>query len=565
VPTRTSGWRSQRRPADSLSNTGNKKPSAGTVVAVEPLAATAGGGILARGGNAADAALAAAFVQGVVNPIACGVGGGLHAIFYEAASGKITTLDAGGCAPKAAHDRLWEPAGNWMTQFRVVGEANRWGYQASTVPGFVRGAGAIFDRFGSGQMKWGELVESAITFAANGFVVSPFLYKEWMPNQYSNGFLGDGPKTLGYTEEGKRIFLGPNGEVPAIGATLVQSDYAATLGRIAEQGPDEFYLGSTARALVDDFQAHAGLLTDDDLTSFKARFEEPLASTFNGLALYAETAPTLGPTFFEMMNVIEEWDLLELGWNTPRYLDKLARAMHVAFRDRAEVIGDPDFVPVPLERLMSKDYAADLRAGIDRQTAAEPAPGQVASTARGHTTHVTAVDAAGNAACITHSIGSGSGVINPGLGFMNNNHMIMFDPRPGHPNSIASGKRPNGGGDGLLVFREGKLVLAIGSPAGGRKATAIAQILANVFVFGMKIQEAVSAERIHSEDQPQTLILEPGFTSELALALAARGYAIEIDAYTARVAAVSRDPSTGRLQPGCDPRCDAGYSAPSLH
>jgi gamma-glutamyltranspeptidase/glutathione hydrolase len=142
--------------------------------------------------------------------------------------------------------------------------------------------------------------------------------------------------------------------------------------------------------------------------------------------------------------------------------------------------------------------------------------------------------------------------------------MIMFDPRPGHPNSIASWKRPNGGGDGLLVFRDGELVLAIGSPAGGRKATAIAQIVANVFVFGMGIQEAVAAERIHSEDQPRTLILEPGFTSELALALAARGYAIEIDAYTARVAAVQRDPGDGRLRPGCDPRCSAGYSEPEL-
>jgi gamma-glutamyltranspeptidase/glutathione hydrolase len=148
---------------------------------------------------------------------------------------------------------------------------------------------------------------------------------------------------------------------------------------------------------------------------------------------------------------------------------------------------------------------------------------------------------------------------------MNNNHMIMFDPRPGHPNSIASRKRPNGGGDGLLVFRDGKLVLAIGSPAGGRKATAIAQIVCNVFVFGMGIQEAVAAERIHSEDQPQTLILEPTFTPDLSLALAARGYKIEIDSYTARVAAVQRDPVTGELSPGCDPRCNAGFSAASLN
>lgn len=532
------------------------------VAAVEPLAATAGGQILAQGGNAADAAVAAAFAQGVVNPIACGIGGGLHAIYYDATSGESTTIDAGGVAPKAAHDQLWEAAGNWMTQFRVVGEANRWGYQASTVPTFVRGAEAIYREFGSGRVTWREVLEPAIVLASDGFVVSPFLYKEWMPNQYSNGFLGDGPKTLGYTDAGREIFLTDRGEVPRIGATLVQTDYARTLERIANDGADEFYEGLTGRTLVKDFQANGGLLSHEDLSAAAARLEQPLTSTFRGLELHAESAPTLGPTFFEMMNVIEGWNLEELGWNTPEYLDKLARAMHVAFRDRAELIGDPEFIDVPVERLISKNYAAKLREQIDTGV-------ELRETASGstlaHTTHVSVIDKDGNAACITHSIGSGSGVVTSGLGFMNNNHMIMFDPRPGHPNSIGSWKRPNGGGDGLLVFRDGQLILAIGSPAGGRKATAIAQIMANVFVYGMGIQEAVAAERIHSEDVPLTLILEPGFTSDLALALAERGYAIEIDAYTARVAAVQRDPLNGGLTAGCDPRCNAGYSEVSAN
>jgi gamma-glutamyltranspeptidase/glutathione hydrolase len=141
---------------------------------------------------------------------------------------------------------------------------------------------------------------------------------------------------------------------------------------------------------------------------------------------------------------------------------------------------------------------------------------------------------------------------------MHNNHMIMFDPRPGYPNSIASRKRPNGGGDGLFVFRDGELRISIGSPAGGRKATAIAQIVVDMLVFGMPIQDAVAADRIHSEDVPDTLILEPNFPSALAHALARRGYAIEIDPYTARVAGVERDPATGALSPGADPRCPAG-------
>jgi gamma-glutamyltranspeptidase/glutathione hydrolase len=531
--------------------------SGGVVVAVEALAATAGASMLERGGNAADAAVAAAFAQGVVNPMACGIAGSLHGLFYEARTGAVTAVDASGYAPGAAHERLWQPAGNWMTQYRVVGEGNRWGWQAATVPGFVRGVDECLRRFGSGRVTWAEVIAPAIGLAGDGFVVYPHLYKEWMPNQYSNGFLGDGPKTLGFTDAGARIFL-RDGQVPRIGELLVQHDYASTLRRIADQGPDEFYEGETARAMADDFARNGGLITMEDLRGFRPLVQEPLTSTYRGLRLACETAPTLGPAMVQMLNVIEGWDLAALGWNTPEYLDRLARAMHLAFRERAERNGDPDLVDVPVERLVSKEHAAELRELIEsgRDTEGRQATG--ARAVPGHTTHVTVVDNAGNAAAITHSIGSASGALTPGLGFLHNNHMIMFDPNPGRPNSVGPRKRPANGGDPLFVFDGDELVLAIGSPAGGRKATAIVQILLDVFDFGMPVQEAVAAVRIHSEDQPDTIIVEPSFPSELALQLAARGFAIEIDPYTARVAAVRRDPATGRLDPGADPRCDAG-------
>ena len=531
--------------------------SGGVVVAVEALAASAGASILRRGGNAADAAVATAFAQGVVNPMACGVAGSLHGLFYEAGSGAVTAIDASGYAPLAAHERLWEPAGNWMTQYRVVGEGNRWGWQAATVPGFVRGAEECLRRFGSGRIGWAEVVEPAIGLAGDGFVVYPHLYKEWMPNQYSNGFLGDGPKTLGFTEAGARIFL-RDGQVPAIGDLLVQEDYARTLRRIAEQGADEFYLGETARTMVADFAANGGLLTMEDLRDFRPLVLPPLTSTYRGLRLACETAPTLGPAMLQMLSIVEGWDLAELGWNSPEYLDRLARAMHLAFKERNQCNGDPDVVDVPVERMISKQHAAEQRALIEAGRDTERRRTASAASVPGHTTHVTVVDREGNAAAITHSIGSASGALTPGLGFLHNNHMIMFDPNPGRPNSVGPRKRPANGGDPLFVFDGDELVLAIGSPAGGRKATAIVQILLDVFDFGMPVQEAVSAVRIHSEDQPDTIIVEPSFPSELALQLATRGFAIEIDPYTARVAAVRRDPATGRLDPGADPRCDAG-------
>jgi gamma-glutamyltranspeptidase / glutathione hydrolase len=536
-------------------------PAGGVIACVERLAAAAGTSMLRAGGNAADAAVAVAFAQGVVDPIYCGIAGGFHGLFHDAASGRTQVIGAGGRAPGAARPDMWRPAGRWGAMWTVEGNRNRLGYQASMVPGFVRGAWEAFDRFGSGRVSWRQLIEPAIALAADGFEVYPYLYRLWMPrSDRMPNFLEseDGPTVLGFTEASREIYLHPDGSVYEVGERLVQRDYARSLERIADGGPDEFYAGETAERMAADFQAHDGLLTMEDLRGFQAEVHDPLRTSFRDLTVLTEPAPTVGPVTVEILNILEGWDLGALGWNTAEYLDRLARAMHLGFRDRLTLLGDPDFVDVPVDQLLSKDYAAELRRHIEDGSELEPVAAR--SAAAEETTHVSAMDAAGNAAAITHSLGMSSGVVTPGLGFQHNCHMVMFDPVPGRRNSILPGKRPITGGGPVLFMKDQRPYLVIGSPAGARKVTALTQALLNLLDFGMPIQEAVSVDRIHVEDEPGVVIVEPHFDPEPLLGLARLGHRIRFEWYTARLGAVLRDPTTGALHGGTDPRGDRGLA-----
>jgi gamma-glutamyltranspeptidase/glutathione hydrolase len=542
-------------------------PHGGVVACVESLAASAGAEILSAGGNAADAAIATAFAQGVVDPIYCGIGGGFHGLFHDAARGVSQVVMAGGRAPLASRPDMWRPASQRGAVWSVEHQLNRLGYQASMVPGFIRGSEAALALFGSGRITWKQLMQPAIRLARDGFTVYPYLYRLWMPRtEHMPNFLEslDGPTVFGHTPASRAAYLHPDGRVYEIGETLVQADYARTLERIANQGPDEFYTGETARLMVADFEQHGGLLAAEDLRRFQADVANPIRTNFRGLQVLTESAPSVGVVTLEILNIIEPWDLAALGWNSPEYLDRLVRSMHVAFRDRMTVLGDPDFVDVPQARLLSADYAASLRRSIEAgrelidvdqiQTVPPPRTGRADET-----THVSVVDRAGNAAAITHSLGMSSGVVNPGLGFQHNCHMSMFDPLPGRRNSIAPWKRPITGGGPVLFLENGRVFLLIGSPAGARKVTALVQALLNVLDFGMPLQQAVSVDRVHTEDEPRTVVVEPHFPPEPLLGLARLGHRIRFDWYTARLAAVLQHPD-GSLEGGSDPRGDRGLA-----
>lgn len=536
--------------------------TAGVVAAIEQLAADVGGSILRAGGNATDAAVATAFAQGVVDPIYCGIGGGFHGIFRDGSTGRTLVISAGGRAPRAARPDMWRLTDKWGALWRVEGERNRLGYEASMIPGFVRGAAEAVRLFGSGHVGWRDLIAPAVRLAAEGFEVYPYLYRLWMPStDRMRGFIetGDGPRILSTTEECKRIYLHEDGSVYEVGERLIQSDYARTLQRIADQGPDDFYEGETARLFTDDFQRNGGLIDAADLRSYRADVAEPLIGTYAGYPVLTEPPPTVGPVILEILNVLEGWDLKDLGWNTPAYLDRLARTMHLAFRDRMTQLGDPDFVDVPIQRLLSKEYAADLRRAVERREPEAVGWARGAHSAPSETTHVSAVDEQGNGAAITHSIGMSSGVVTPGLGFQHNSNMAMFDPVAGSRNAIAPGKRPITGGGPVLFLKDGDLALLIGSPAGARKVTAITQAFLNTELFGMTLPEAVSADRIHVEDEPGIVIVEPHFEPRALGGLARLGHAIRFESYTARLAGVARRPD-GALVGASDPRGDRGLS-----
>lgn len=533
----------------------------GIVTSVEPLADAAGAEMFRRGGNATDAALATAFAQGVVDPIYCGIGGGFHGLFRDGATGDVMTIMAGGRAPAAARGDMWTVTGRWGAIWTVAGAKNRFGYEASMIPGFVRGAGEAFTRFGSGNVSWGEVIEPSIDLAANGFRVYPYLYRLWMPaTDRMRNFLesDDGPTVLNQTDECARIYLKADGSVYRVGDQLVQEDYARTLERIASEGPDEFYEGETAQILAADFSMNGGLITLADLAAYEPDLGSPLRSQFRGMDVLTEPAPTVGPVTAQILNVIDGMRLADLGWNTPEYLAMLAEAMNLGFRDRMTLLGDPDFVDVPLERLLSSAYADELRTEIeDRVGKAKRSPLPADPLPISETTHASAMDGDGNAAAITHSLGMSSGVVTPGLGFQHNCHMIMFDPTPGNRNSIEPGKRPITGGGPVLFMRDDDPWLLIGSPAGARKVTALTQATLNMLDFGMDPQEAVSAERIHVEDEPGVVIVEPHFDPEVLMGLAELGYEIRFEWYTARLGAIERTPN-GTLRGGTDPRGGRG-------
>jgi gamma-glutamyltranspeptidase/glutathione hydrolase len=534
----------------------------GVVASVESHGADAGGEILERGGNAADAAIAAAFAQGVSDPLRCGIGGGGGGLFYDSESDDIGCVWSVGRAPMKAHERMFTPTGHWGTLFRVEGAKNQLGYEASIIPGFVRGMELIFQRHGSGRVTWAELLAPAIRLAYEGMDVYPFLAGMWAePAADTNDFIGVGQKTILQTEESKRIYLRPDGSFYEIGDSLLQEDYGRTLERIASGGADEFYEGETAHLIAADFANNGGYLTLDDLRNYHADVVEPIESTYRDLRIVTEDAPSVGPTTLEVINILEGWDIASLGANTADYIDRLARALNRAFIDRADHIGDPEMIDVPLARLVSKEYADEVRKEIEESIVkGEQRPAAAALSGPSETTHVTVIDGDGNAATITHSVGSASGVVTPGLGFYHNNHMIQFDARPGRPNSIAGGKRPNAGGAPILAFREGGLSLAMGSPAGGRKVSAMAQVLVNIVDFEMDAEAAVSAPRIHAEDLPMVLSVEPQFDPRVTVDLARRGHSIVMESYGARVQAVTRDPGLGHLDGGTDPRGDRGLA-----
>lgn len=522
----------------------------GGLVCLETHAAAAGRQILARGGNAVDAAVATSFAQGVVNPMMCGPGGTGRLLLYLERSREYLFLNASGGAGSRSRPDTFEYTGETSRagRWHVRDHANYIGHKASVIPTFVRVMGEAHRLFG--RLAWHELLEPAIALAEGGFVVSPWLASRWDPHGHGATDWPRGIETLNGTAGCAEIYL-KDERFYAAGETLVQTDLGRTLRRIAEAGPGLFYEGEIGDEIARDFAEHDGLITREDLLRCRPYLAQPLKGTYRDYGLHAG-----GPIKLQTYNVLEGFDLPALGHNSPRYLDTLARAFQISYLDRARYIADPRFTDVPTNMLKSKPHAAELRYLIESGEDVRWAePGFVPSFG---TTASVAMDDEGNAAAVMHSNGNSSGVVTPGLGFLYNNHMHNFNPRPGFRNSVAAGKHPEASDGPILVSRDGQPCLAIShySRAG---ATAEAQVFLNVVEFGMSVQEAVEQPRIHAEYVRRTILVDPDFPPDLIAGVEALGtQSVVVKPISPAVSAVMRDPSTGLVRCGADPRGDRG-------
>ena len=375
--------------------------------------------------------------------------------------------------------------------FIVRGNVNDLGYQSITTPGSLMAYWEAVERFGS--RSWAEACQPAIEQAGYGSVLRPATTSWWRLSEQLGRAANE--SRLALTEDGRRIYYGDDGKLLDQGQTLRNPDMARTLERVAAGGAEVFYQGEIADEIDADMRANGGLLSKADLAAYRTTWTEPLWTDYRGLRVATNHPPGGGIQVVENLNILEHFDLAALGHNSAEYIRVVSEAMKRTTRDKDECVGDPAFFDVPLERLTSKSYAAELAGEIER---GERASVERISGEPPDTTHVVVVDHEGNIVTMTHSLGMPSGVITPGLGYMFNGCMGVFDPRPGRAGSIAPGKSRFSSLCPTIVFRGDQPYVALGAPGGTQIAMGVTQAILNVVDHDMNMLEAVSAPRFSS-------------------------------------------------------------------
>jgi gamma-glutamyltranspeptidase/glutathione hydrolase len=519
------------------------------VVAGSPIASQVGREILRQGGNAVDAAVAVGFAMAVVHPEAGNLGGGGFMVI-RLADGTVQTLDYRETAPRRATrdmylDSLGEPTDRSLT-----------GHLAAGVPGAVAGLTEAHHRFG--HLPFAAVIAPAIGLARDGFLVDEYR---------SQSIAGDSARLARFPAS-RASFL-PGGAPPAVGTVLRQPDLATTLEAIRERGADGFYQGPVADLIVAEMERGGGLISLEDLASYRAIWREPIAIQYRGYTIYSmPPASSGGVTMGEILNIMEGYDPLP-PFGSPGLVHLEAEAMRRAFTDRNTWLGDPAFVRNPTDRLLSKSYAADLRKGIGERATPTPAfaPGPRTGAS---TTHYSVVDTEGNAVSCTTTLNDsyGSAVTVTGGGFLLNDEMDDFATAPGKPNmyglvqgeanAIAPGKRMlSAMTPSIVLDPEGRLLLVVGTPGGPRIITMVYHVISNVIDHRMTLPDAVVAPRMHHQGLPDTLRVERGgFPPATFDSLRARGHAIGAGGYWGDVEAIIRTPAG--WQGVSDPRRGGG-------
>jgi gamma-glutamyltranspeptidase/glutathione hydrolase len=482
----------------------------GMVVTNHPLASAAGIEMLAGGGNAIDAAVAALFALSVVEPMMVGIFGAGHAQLVLA-GGRHTVIDGYTTAPAAARPDMYRPLSDtWPDYMETEGRENSVGLRAVGVPGTLAGWCEMLTRFGALDLE--TVTAPAIRHAARGFRITGYLAE----------CLVEAAPDLARFPASARVFL-PGGAPLRRGELLVQADYADTLRAVAASGPSLLYGGALGGRVAEHMAREGGLITLGDLQRYRTIERAPVRGTYRGFEVAGCPPPTGGGIhLIQMLNLLEGFDVARLGFGTVDGIHLLAEALKIAFADRAAATGDPSFVDVPVARLISKEYAAVRRGDIDMAKAGAPVAGVAAGSP--HTTHVTVADGEGNVVAATQTIHAlfGSRAMVPGTGMMLNNTMAIFDPHPGTPLSIAPGKRMTSSMAPTLLLRDGHPVLALGLPGGTKIFPSVLQAIVNVVDHGMSPQEAVEAPRVWT--QGQELEVETSIGDDVRAGLAGRGH-----------------------------------------
>jgi gamma-glutamyltranspeptidase / glutathione hydrolase len=472
-----------------------------------PLASAAGADVLRRGGNAIDAAITMAGILTVTRPHMNGPGGDVFMIYYDAKTKQVYTLNGAGRAGSKATPAFFAS--------RNLKDVPNSGILSVSVPGTPQAWADALQRFGTIPLS--KALEPAIRYAEQGFPMTPRL---------ASDFRESGRK-LAADPELSRTFM-PSGAIPEPGTTLRQPDLAKTLRAIAARGPAAFYKGDIAKQIVAYMEKEGGLLTADDLAKHTSTWGEPIETTYRGLRVLAFSPPTQGATTLELLNIAEQFDLKTMGHNSTEYLNTLTRAAQFAYRDRDAYLADPAFVAVPLERLLSKSYAADIAAQIRAGAGALPnGMGFESREGNGDTVYLCVVDKDGNAVSYIQSLFAafGSGKMVPGTGITLHNRGALYTLDPKHPQVIAPGKRPfHTLAPSMVLHPDGTPYMVVGSPGGDGQPQTIVQVLNNIHVFGMQPQAAVESRRLQANGLRASL--EVGVLADSGRALRARGLTV---------------------------------------
>ena len=522
----------------------------GMVASEQALATRIGLDILESGGNAVDAAVAVGFALAVALPNAGNLGGGGFMMVHDARTGRDVALDFREMAPGGAHRNMYLDASG-----KVISGKSLFTPYAVGVPGTVAGLAHALQHWGT--LPLARVVEPAARLAEHGFAVSETLAKA----------LAHGKKTLAPWPASQAIFFKSGAPMQA-GDLLVQKDLAASLRLIGREGAKAFYEGAIARKIAAEMAPHAGAITLADLKNYKVIEREPVRGSYRGYDIVTMPPPSSGGAHLvQMLNIIERWPIRQWGVNSAATIHHMTEAMKLAYADRAEYLGDPDFVKVPLKGLISKRYADHLAASINAnraRPASEIRPGQPQAYESDQTTHFSVVDAAGNAVAVTYTLNTnfGSGIVAQGTGILLNNEMDDFAAKPGvanayglvggDANAVQAGKRPLSSMTPTLALKDGRIAIVTGSPGGPRIITTVLETLVDMIDFQMNPAEAAATLRFHHQWTPDELRVEKGLSRDTLDLLQAKGHRIVVKPVMGRTQTIQvRD---GLLYGASDPR-----------